>query len=152
MWIVLIQLPNKDSRMLCHITHSPPKTIQSISSMPMLQTINYRINWFVYVFQVPYYNFTQVFAEAEKQQKPVHSILLWGALDDQSCWGSARTLRETALECPRVMSLLAEHFVSSWFLVVDLKVRKFWRCYGLIQWSYIVSVYYNCYRYISLIH
>ena len=35
--------------------------------------------------QVPYYNFTDSFEKAHKDQKLVHSILLWGALDDQSC-------------------------------------------------------------------
>ncbi|CAH1276959.1 SELENON [Branchiostoma lanceolatum] len=34
---------------------------------------------------VPYYNFTEAFSRAESENKLVHSILLWGALDDQSC-------------------------------------------------------------------
>ncbi|CAH1261486.1 SELENON [Branchiostoma lanceolatum] len=34
---------------------------------------------------VPYYNFTEAFSRAEAENKLVHSILLWGALDDQSC-------------------------------------------------------------------
>lgn len=39
-----------------------------------------------YMFKmVDYLNFSQVWPEAQMQQKPVHSILLWGALDDQSC-------------------------------------------------------------------
>ncbi|ESO93527.1 hypothetical protein LOTGIDRAFT_119019 [Lottia gigantea] len=35
--------------------------------------------------KVPYYNFTEAFKKAEDNKKLVHSILLWGALDDQSC-------------------------------------------------------------------
>ena len=39
---------------------------------------------FIY-FQVPYYNFTDAFHIARAEHKLVHSIMLWGALDDQSC-------------------------------------------------------------------
>lgn len=35
--------------------------------------------------KVTYYNFTEAYYMAQKLNKPVHSILLWGALDDQSC-------------------------------------------------------------------
>lgn len=35
--------------------------------------------------QVEYYNFTTVFERAREAERPIHSILLWGALDDQSC-------------------------------------------------------------------
>jgi hypothetical protein len=35
--------------------------------------------------QVPYLPFAEAFDLASEQQKPVHHILLWGALDDQSC-------------------------------------------------------------------
>lgn len=75
-------------------------------------------------FQVPYYNFSDAIELARSESRLVHSILLWGALDDQSCWGSARTLRETALECPRVLHLLEEHFISNWNLVVDMKALE----------------------------
>ena len=50
------------------------------------------------------------------------NILFKIALDDQSCWGSGRTLRETALESSAVIKLLEDKFVSSWSLVADLKV------------------------------
>ena len=40
---------------------------------------------------------------------------------DQSCWGSGRTLRETALESSAVVQLLNDKFISSWSLVADLK-------------------------------
>ncbi|CAI9724856.1 selenoprotein N-like isoform X2 [Octopus vulgaris] len=35
--------------------------------------------------EVPYYNFTSAFKKAQAVQKLVHSIILWGVLDDQSC-------------------------------------------------------------------
>lgn len=37
--------------------------------------------------QVSYLPFSEAFERAEAENKLVHSILLWGALDDQSCWG-----------------------------------------------------------------
>ncbi|KAL8220632.1 UNVERIFIED_CONTAM: hypothetical protein K2H54_050944 [Gekko kuhli] len=35
--------------------------------------------------KVSYFPFTQAFERAKSESKLVHSILLWGALDDQSC-------------------------------------------------------------------
>lgn len=35
--------------------------------------------------QVNYLPFTEAFDRAKTENKLVHSILLWGALDDQSC-------------------------------------------------------------------
>lgn len=35
--------------------------------------------------EVPYYNFTDALMQAQKENRLVHSIVLWGALDDQSC-------------------------------------------------------------------
>lgn len=35
--------------------------------------------------QVTYLPFTEAFDQAKAKNKLVHSILLWGALDDQSC-------------------------------------------------------------------
>lgn len=75
-----------------------------------------------FLLQIVYYNFTDAFEVAKKENRLVHHIILWGALDDQSCWGSGRTLRETALESTPVLALLNESFVSSWSLVADLKV------------------------------
>uniref|UniRef100_A0A8C4N505 Selenoprotein N n=1 Tax=Eptatretus burgeri TaxID=7764 RepID=A0A8C4N505_EPTBU len=72
--------------------------------------------------QVRYFPFVEVFPRARAEAKLVHSILLWGALDDQSC--SGRTLRETALESEPVLALLAERFVSSWALVAELEILK----------------------------
>ena len=38
--------------------------------------------------------------------------------------GSARTLRETALESPHVLQLLGDRYVSSWSLVADLEAAR----------------------------
>lgn len=35
--------------------------------------------------KVPYYNLSEAFTRARAEKKLVHSIVLWGALDDQSC-------------------------------------------------------------------
>lgn len=35
--------------------------------------------------KVPYLPFKEAFSSADAEKKLVHSILLWGALDDQSC-------------------------------------------------------------------
>lgn len=40
-----------------------------------------------FIIQVSYLPFSEAFKRAEAENKLVHSILLWGALDDQSCWG-----------------------------------------------------------------
>uniref|UniRef100_A0AAR2K5A9 EF-hand domain-containing protein n=1 Tax=Pygocentrus nattereri TaxID=42514 RepID=A0AAR2K5A9_PYGNA len=69
--------------------------------------------------KVPYLPFTEAFSRAEAEGKLVHSILLWGALDDQSC--SGRTLRETVLESSPVLALLNQSFISSWSLVKELE-------------------------------
>lgn len=45
-----------------------------------------RIEVTMYPFkQVPYYPFEDAFERAATEQKLVHSVVLWGALDDQSC-------------------------------------------------------------------
>lgn len=61
---------------------------------------------------------------AKKENKFMHHILLWGALDDQSCWGSGRTLREGSLESAPVLRILGEKFISGWSLVADLEVNS----------------------------
>ncbi|KFO78055.1 Selenoprotein N, partial [Cuculus canorus] len=80
--------------------------------------------------KVSYLPFTQAFERAKEEKKLVHSILLWGALDDQSCNpvsaslpmpGSGRTLRETVLESSPILALLNESFISSWSLVKELE-------------------------------
>ena len=35
--------------------------------------------------KVPYLSFGKAYTKAKEEKKLVHSILLWGALDDQSC-------------------------------------------------------------------
>ncbi|MBN3301932.1 SELN protein, partial [Amia calva] len=76
--------------------------------------------------QVSYLPFAEAFDRAKAEKKLVHSILLWGALDDQRALplppaGSGRTLRETVLESSPVLALLNQSFVSSWSLVKELE-------------------------------
>uniref|UniRef100_A0A672GMI0 Selenoprotein N n=1 Tax=Salarias fasciatus TaxID=181472 RepID=A0A672GMI0_SALFA len=79
-----------------------------------------RLELALYPFKkVSYLPFSQAFQRAEAEKKLVHSILLWGALDDQSC--SGRTLRETVLESSPVLTLLNQSFISSWSLVRELE-------------------------------
>uniref|UniRef100_A0A3Q3A7F9 Selenoprotein N n=1 Tax=Kryptolebias marmoratus TaxID=37003 RepID=A0A3Q3A7F9_KRYMA len=79
-----------------------------------------RLEVTLYPFKkVPYLPFSEAFERAEAEKKLVHSILLWGALDDQSC--SGRTLRETVLESSPVLALLNQSFISSWSLVRELE-------------------------------
>uniref|UniRef100_A0A3P8UTF0 Selenoprotein N n=1 Tax=Cynoglossus semilaevis TaxID=244447 RepID=A0A3P8UTF0_CYNSE len=72
--------------------------------------------------KVSYLPFSEAFERAHSEKKLVHSILLWGALDDQSC--SGRTLRETVLESSPVLALLNQSFISSWSLVKELENLK----------------------------
>uniref|UniRef100_A0A8C9B121 Selenoprotein N n=2 Tax=Phocoena sinus TaxID=42100 RepID=A0A8C9B121_PHOSS len=80
-----------------------------------------RLEVAMYPFKkVTYLPFTKAFERAKAENKLVHSVLLWGALDDQSCHCSGRTLRETVLESP-ILTLLNESFISTWSLVKDLE-------------------------------
>uniref|UniRef100_A0A7M7PUL0 EF-hand domain-containing protein n=1 Tax=Strongylocentrotus purpuratus TaxID=7668 RepID=A0A7M7PUL0_STRPU len=74
--------------------------------------------------KIEYMPLNAAFKRAHAERKLVHHVLLWGALDDQSCCGSGRTLRETSLESPPVLQLLGSHYVSSWSLVAELEVIK----------------------------
>uniref|UniRef100_A0A8C5NVZ3 Selenoprotein N n=1 Tax=Jaculus jaculus TaxID=51337 RepID=A0A8C5NVZ3_JACJA len=79
-----------------------------------------RLEVTMYPFKkVNYLPFTEAFDRAKAENKLVHSILLWGALDDQSC--SGRTLRETVLESPPILAFLNESFISTWSLVRELE-------------------------------
>uniref|UniRef100_A0A2K6RVS3 Selenoprotein N n=1 Tax=Rhinopithecus roxellana TaxID=61622 RepID=A0A2K6RVS3_RHIRO len=79
-----------------------------------------RLEVAMYPFKkVSYLPFTEAFDRAKAENKLVHSILLWGALDDQSC--SGRTLRETVLESSPILTLLNESFISTWSLVKELE-------------------------------
>ncbi|KAK6474545.1 selenoprotein N-like [Huso huso] len=80
-----------------------------------------RLEVTLYPFKkVSYHPFSEAFDRAKAENKLVHSLLLWGALDDQSCC-SGRTLRETVLESSPVLALLNQSFVNSWSLVKELE-------------------------------
>ncbi|KAL4624193.1 selenoprotein N-like [Arapaima gigas] len=84
--------------------------------------------------KVEYLPFSEAFDRAQAEKKLVHSILLWGALDDQAVRcvkqplsrhaGSGRTLRETVLESSPVLALLNQSFISTWSLVKELEDLK----------------------------
>ncbi|KAJ8333172.1 hypothetical protein SKAU_G00420680 [Synaphobranchus kaupii] len=99
-----------------------------------------RLELMLYPFKkVTYLPFSEAFSRAQAEQKLVHSVLLWGALDDQTgifqcdspvtryCLtlsvhtGSGRTLRETVLESSPVLTLLNQSFISSWSLLNELE-------------------------------
>uniref|UniRef100_A0A8C0HW31 Selenoprotein N n=1 Tax=Balaenoptera musculus TaxID=9771 RepID=A0A8C0HW31_BALMU len=81
-----------------------------------------RLEVAMYPFKkVTYLPFTEAFEQAKAENKLVHSVLLWGALDDQSCHCSGRTLRETVLESSPILALLNESFISTWSLVKELE-------------------------------
>uniref|UniRef100_A0A8C3W4F2 Selenoprotein N n=1 Tax=Catagonus wagneri TaxID=51154 RepID=A0A8C3W4F2_9CETA len=81
-----------------------------------------RLEVAMYPFKkVTYLPFTEAFDQAKAKNKLVHSILLWGALDDQNCHCSGRTLRETVLESSPILALLNESFISTWSLVKELE-------------------------------
>uniref|UniRef100_A0A4X2KGP4 EF-hand domain-containing protein n=1 Tax=Vombatus ursinus TaxID=29139 RepID=A0A4X2KGP4_VOMUR len=74
----------------------------------------------MYAFKkVQYLPFTKAFDRARAENKLVHSVILWGALDDQSC--SGRTLREIVLKNSSILTLLNEKFISTWSLLGDLE-------------------------------
>ncbi|NXL70141.1 SELN protein, partial [Leptocoma aspasia] len=92
------------------------------------QEAAHRLEVAMYPFKkISYLPFTEAFERAQAEKKLVHSILLWGALDDHkaSCAssvpGSGRTLRETVLESSPILALLNESFISSWSLVKELE-------------------------------
>uniref|UniRef100_A0A7N4NTT8 EF-hand domain-containing protein n=1 Tax=Sarcophilus harrisii TaxID=9305 RepID=A0A7N4NTT8_SARHA len=69
--------------------------------------------------KVQYLPFTKAFDRARTEKKLVHSVILWGALDDQSC--SGHTLRNIVLKNSSIITLLNEKFISTWSLFEDLE-------------------------------
>uniref|UniRef100_S4RML1 Selenoprotein N n=1 Tax=Petromyzon marinus TaxID=7757 RepID=S4RML1_PETMA len=72
--------------------------------------------------KIQYHPFTDAFEKAKAEDKLVHSILLWGALDDQSCAGSGADRR--VLTASYFSIKMSENFISSWSLVKDLEDLK----------------------------
>lgn len=67
------------------VTFYPFKKVNTQSSLGTQQTLTQEITFLSALFQVSYLPFSEAFDRAEAENKLVHSILLWGALDDQSC-------------------------------------------------------------------
>lgn len=57
---------------------------------------------------------------AERTGKPIHVVSLFGALEDESCCGSGKTLRKFALSRPDVVDRLQRSFVNVWLIGQDL--------------------------------
>ena len=119
-------LISKINKMLknVHSTYVYPDTWTRMSWLSSLFKISLATHFLIpFFFQTPYLPFLEAFDVARRENKMLHSIVLWGALDDQSCWGSGRTLRDGPLGCSPVQKLLREKFVSTWTFVKDLQVR-----------------------------
>lgn len=84
------------------VTFYPFKKVNTQSLLGTQLTLTQEITCFLSaLFQVSYLPFPEAFERAEAEKKLVHSILLWGALDDQSCWGGivyARQLQTLQLQ------------------------------------------------------
>ncbi|KAM9037301.1 selenoprotein N isoform X3 [Sarcophilus harrisii] len=73
-----------------------------------------------YLPQVTYLPLIKAFERARIEKKLVHSIVLWGSLDDQSCFGPGKCLRDKVLGNPFILMLLRKNFISSWSQVHEL--------------------------------
>ncbi|XP_042219423.1 selenoprotein N-like isoform X2 [Homarus americanus] len=87
--------PNEDVDMEVTITHLPQMTITTDTMNPN------ELNWkeqiqqdealklvgktFYKYMQVEYHNFTEAYSVASSERQPIHSVVLWGVLADQSC-------------------------------------------------------------------
>lgn len=67
------------------VTFYPFKKVNTQSLLSTQLTLTQEISFLSALFQVSYLPFSEAFERAEAEKKLVHSILLWGALDDQSC-------------------------------------------------------------------
>ncbi|KAM9037298.1 selenoprotein N isoform X1 [Sarcophilus harrisii] len=70
--------------------------------------------------KVTYLPLIKAFERARIEKKLVHSIVLWGSLDDQSCFGPGKCLRDKVLGNPFILMLLRKNFISSWSQVHEL--------------------------------
>uniref|UniRef100_F6U275 Selenoprotein N n=1 Tax=Monodelphis domestica TaxID=13616 RepID=F6U275_MONDO len=70
--------------------------------------------------EVTYLPFAEAFKQAKAENKLVHFILLWGSLDDQSCFGPGQGLRDIILGNSQILTLLKNSFISSWSQVHEL--------------------------------
>lgn len=81
-------LPQMEIKMVASSNQNLDKTVEGMTWTKEVPETEARrkLEVTMYPFkQVPYYKFTDSFDRAQKENKLVHSILLWGALDDQSC-------------------------------------------------------------------
>ncbi|XP_045618446.1 selenoprotein N isoform X2 [Procambarus clarkii] len=88
--------PREEEDMEVTITHMEEMSITSgdavvPDSITWMQEINAQealtmLEKELYKFmKVDYHNFTEAYVRASSESRPVHSVVLWGVLDDQSC-------------------------------------------------------------------
>lgn len=81
------EVSHQEAAQRLDVTFYPFKKVNTKRLLSMQLTLAQEITLSSALFQVSYLPFSEAFERAEEEKKLVHSILLWGALDDQSCWG-----------------------------------------------------------------
>lgn len=95
------EISHREAARRLDVTFYPFKKVNTQRLLSTQLTSTQEITLFSALFQVSYLPFSEAFERAEAESKLVHSILLWGALDDQSCWGEityARHLQRPQLQ------------------------------------------------------
>ncbi|KAK7104887.1 hypothetical protein V1264_019532 [Littorina saxatilis] len=82
-----LPLPEEEDQSLKPDFPSPqtPAEMQWSSEAPRLECLRMIEKAFYPFKQVTYHNLTEAFKLSKKEDKPMHAVFLWGALDDQSC-------------------------------------------------------------------
>lgn len=79
------EISHQEAARRLDVTFYPFKKVNTQSLLSTQRTLTQEITFSSALFQVSYLPFSEAFERAEAENKLVHSILLWGALDDQSC-------------------------------------------------------------------
>lgn len=87
------EISHQEASRRLDVTFYPFKKVNTQSLLSTQLTLTQEISFLSALFQVSYLPFSEAFERAEAEKKLVHSILLWGALDDQSCWGERTCAR-----------------------------------------------------------
>lgn len=79
------EISHQEAARRLDVTFYPFKKVNTHCLSSTQQSLTQEITFSSALFQVSYLPFSEAFERAEAENKLVHSILLWGALDDQSC-------------------------------------------------------------------
>lgn len=79
------EISHQEAARRLDVTFYPFKKVNTHCLFSTQQSLTQEITFSYPLFQVSYLPFSEAFEQAEAENKLVHSILLWGALDDQSC-------------------------------------------------------------------